>query len=235
MARRILQALQLDKIAAVDRPCQEGATVAILKRDNSIDKSEVDVEAIANMIAKDLIVLPMSMDDDDDDRAQSFQDALDEAMECKVKDEISSKMWPMQDALRNSIVSILQDDSLDSDSRLIMISNSVQQFLVSLRQEYPQLLVAVQEAQMGKRVRELRKRILVGKLGVINHVIKQAVIDQRRMNAGAVRSSQMRGTGKPGVRKQDQRPAVGRATTAQEIRRERDKGGKKNGEIGYGW
>lgn len=32
MARRILRSIQLDKIAAVDRPCQEGAVVAILKR-----------------------------------------------------------------------------------------------------------------------------------------------------------------------------------------------------------
>jgi hypothetical protein len=167
MTRRVLKELQLDRIAAVDRPCQEGATVVIMKRDNSIDKSEVDVEAIAQQIAKDLIVLPMSADDDDDDRAQSFQDALDEAMECKVKDEISTKMWPLNDALRNSIISILQDDSLDSDSRLIMIYNSVQQYLVALRQEYPQLLVAVQEAQMGKRVRELRKRLLAAKVGII--------------------------------------------------------------------
>jgi hypothetical protein len=32
MTRRILQAIQLDKIAAVDRPCQEGAVVTIMKR-----------------------------------------------------------------------------------------------------------------------------------------------------------------------------------------------------------
>ena len=67
-------------------------------------------------------------------------------------------------------------------------------------------------------------------------VAKQAALDQRRFNAGAVRTSRMRGTGKPGVSKQDQRPAVGRATTAQEIEREREKGsGRKNGEVGYGW
>jgi hypothetical protein len=65
-------------------------------------------------------------------------------------------------------------------------------------------------------------------------IIKQA-LDQKRMNAGAIRSSQMRGTGKPGVKKQDQRAAVGRASTLQEVRRDRSKGGKKNGEIGFGW
>lgn len=42
MAKRILHALQLDKIAAVDRPCQEGASVVIMKRDDSedVDKRE---------------------------------------------------------------------------------------------------------------------------------------------------------------------------------------------------
>lgn len=45
MARRILRDIKLDKIAAVDRPCQEGAVVAILKRapeDEGIEKVEDD-------------------------------------------------------------------------------------------------------------------------------------------------------------------------------------------------
>jgi hypothetical protein len=41
MARRILNSIQLDKIAAVDRPCQEHAVVAILKR--ALDGSDADV------------------------------------------------------------------------------------------------------------------------------------------------------------------------------------------------
>jgi hypothetical protein len=32
MTRRILQQIEISKIAAVDRPCQEGAVAAILKR-----------------------------------------------------------------------------------------------------------------------------------------------------------------------------------------------------------
>lgn len=38
--KRILREFELSSIAAVDRPCQEGATVAIMKRDNSLDKRE---------------------------------------------------------------------------------------------------------------------------------------------------------------------------------------------------
>jgi hypothetical protein len=40
MAKRILRELKLDKIAAVDRPCQEHATMAILKRDFSADERQ---------------------------------------------------------------------------------------------------------------------------------------------------------------------------------------------------
>jgi hypothetical protein len=36
--KRILEALQLDKIAAVDRPCQEGATVCLMKRQFTDDE-----------------------------------------------------------------------------------------------------------------------------------------------------------------------------------------------------
>lgn len=40
MARRILRELKLDKIAAVDRPCQEGATMTIMKRNFSDEERQ---------------------------------------------------------------------------------------------------------------------------------------------------------------------------------------------------
>lgn len=47
--RRILQEIQLDKIAAVDRPCQAPAKATILKRDNSADY-EARILAIAKKV-----------------------------------------------------------------------------------------------------------------------------------------------------------------------------------------
>jgi len=41
--RRILEAIQIDKIAAVDRPCQEGATVTLMKR--APDDEDLDDDA----------------------------------------------------------------------------------------------------------------------------------------------------------------------------------------------
>lgn len=42
--RRVLTELRLDKIAAVDRPCQEGATVAIIKRASDQDEPGIKKE-----------------------------------------------------------------------------------------------------------------------------------------------------------------------------------------------
>jgi hypothetical protein len=42
--RRILQEIRLDKIAAVTRPCVEGATVAIIKRADAPDPDSTDTE-----------------------------------------------------------------------------------------------------------------------------------------------------------------------------------------------
>ncbi len=45
MKRRILHEIQLDKIAAVDRPCQQPATVAIMKRDYSAQERQDAADA----------------------------------------------------------------------------------------------------------------------------------------------------------------------------------------------
>jgi hypothetical protein len=49
MARRILTEFVMDKIAAVDRPCQEHATVTIMKRDFSDKQRKKDAKSGAAM------------------------------------------------------------------------------------------------------------------------------------------------------------------------------------------
>ena len=55
MKRRVLEKLKITEISAVDRPCQEHATVAIMKRDESFDFSDIAKKLGAKATASDYI------------------------------------------------------------------------------------------------------------------------------------------------------------------------------------
>lgn len=57
MKRRILDKLLLTEISGVDRPCQEGARVAIMKRDTSFDDRVVKLQARIKSLRKSIGVL----------------------------------------------------------------------------------------------------------------------------------------------------------------------------------
>lgn len=48
--RRVLQSLQLDRIAAVDRPCQEGAVASIIKRDPTVERTSMNYSALESQV-----------------------------------------------------------------------------------------------------------------------------------------------------------------------------------------
>lgn len=230
MTRRILQALRVDKIAAVDRPCQEHAVCTILKRDYSADardkmaeqghamsdgsypiKNKADLKnavqsvgraksyaaakkhiisraramgavdmlpedwgvkknlPLADRIAKNIFVIPMNGngEDDDDDAAVDFQEALEEKMECMAACDENEKLHPYFCALKDSIISIALDDTLDGPERLLRIRDSVGQFLDTIQSLYPDMPNTIDTAMTMKSLQGLRKRMLSARLDII--------------------------------------------------------------------
>jgi len=161
--KRILREFQLDKIAVVDRPCQEGALMCIMKRDNSSET------ALADLLVKQLIVLPISNGDDDDDGFEDFDSAYEDVLECARECDAKDQLRPLFCALKDSFVSISLDTSLDGSAKAAEMRNSVEQFLAELRGQYPtapsQLEMAI---KVRKGLRTLNKRLsgMVEKAGM---------------------------------------------------------------------
>lgn len=95
--KRVLKELQLTHIAAVDRPCQEGALAMIMKRDNGMDKVAVD---IAGRVAKRLL--------DHDDFDKAYDSIVDCMRDCDNGDALIVKFNQHEAA----IAEIVSDQAL---------------------------------------------------------------------------------------------------------------------------
>lgn len=110
MAKRILRELRLDKIAIVDKPCQEPATLAITKSDKgdtSMEKEIAELKAQLEKSAADIAALTKSVEERDaalkaaevakaEAEALAALDADERAFMAKMSDE-KKKGWPMKD------------------------------------------------------------------------------------------------------------------------------------------
>jgi hypothetical protein len=128
MAKRILRELKLDKIAAVDFPCQEGALMTIMKR-NSAPK--IDAEQIAKSIYGSI------SSNDQPTGAQSFADLIAAQEEQQRQCEVSQELWPYFDALTNSLRSIVADTSLDEAGKINAMRQSIDQFTEAVTAAVP--------------------------------------------------------------------------------------------------
>lgn len=147
--------LKLRELSSVDNPAQPGARMAIMKRHDAAP----DRVAQAAEIAKYL---------DPEDGAQTFQAVL-------ADNKFDQNVWPCVDALSQSIRSIVGDSSLAGGERDAKISESVQQFLQSVRDISPEvskqlepLLVRKREGPMPKTVEQLQSEVdsLTSKLAI---------------------------------------------------------------------
>lgn len=134
---RILHDLRLDAIAAVDFPCQEPAMAAILKRAPA-DGSDLGpgFESFAKLAKLD------------DMGARAFAEILAENEARRAKWKADEVMWPLFDALRESLSSIAGDQTLDPATKLTRVQESVTQFITALREEWPD--VAEEVAEIAK-------------------------------------------------------------------------------------
>lgn len=129
MAKRILRELKLDKIAAVDRPCQEGATMTIMKR--APEKMTMDTARIA----KDMYGVMSSSGNPPG--ARSFSDLIAATEECRRQSAVSQELWPYFDALTDSLRSIVADGTMDEPGKINAMRQSIDQFTAAVVSAVP--------------------------------------------------------------------------------------------------
>lgn len=193
--KRILHDLTLDKIAAVDFPCQEPATMTIIKRSYTEDqrtemadkgwalpdgsfpiadvsdlknaihaygRSKAKGKAKAHIITRaraldsiDLLpedwnvtkslALREVLEKIDSPTARGFEEILAENEAQEKCWAAQSALWPLFDALRESLSSIATDATLDPATKLVGVSDSVNQFLGALQSEWPEVAAEVDQ------------------------------------------------------------------------------------------
>ncbi|QIG67859.1 hypothetical protein EVB53_057 [Rhizobium phage RHph_Y60] len=113
--KQIVKTLTLKEISGVTVPAQSGALVTIMKSDHS-----PVIETIAKYLSTN-------------DGAVSFNAFLADEAESRRKWEAQEAVWPLLNALRDSVCSIVADGSLSSDDRQGKIAESVAQFIVAMQ------------------------------------------------------------------------------------------------------
>lgn len=111
--------LDLHELSSVDNPAQPGALASIMKRHTPIQKAQPSLLAMA--VAKYV---------DEEDGAHTFVEVL----QANAFDE---KIWPMTSALSQAIRSIMGDTSIAAADRETKVTQSVDEFLASVRDISP--------------------------------------------------------------------------------------------------
>ena len=113
--------LKLNELSAVDRPAQPGATMAILKR---------APDEMADKVVKYC---------DTEQGARTFATLLTEAENRRRYWEAYEAIYPLMDALSDSVRSIIADQSLSNETRQAMIRQSAEDFLNAVREKAPEV------------------------------------------------------------------------------------------------
>jgi len=110
---------KMAELSHVDRPAQPGALAVIRKRDDTMPSHKASVTALA--VAKYI---------GQDDGAHTFDEVLN-------KNKFSEAIWPMTDALTQSIRSIMGDKNIKPADRETQVTTSVDEFLSAIRDIAP--------------------------------------------------------------------------------------------------
>ena len=127
--RRIMHSFRLDKIAAVDFPCQEHATMAIAKRAHALTGSAIEILKFC----------------EGEDGAKSFSELFADREKRDRYWEAREELWPAMDSVSSSINSIIADMNISTDQKAGMIRQSVEDFLAVVREKMPEV-----EAEIAK-------------------------------------------------------------------------------------
>ena len=126
--RRILHDIRLDKIAAVDFPCQEHARAVLMKRR----------DPLAELLKSD------------DQHARGFAELLQEREAQDRRWEAEEEMWPIFSALRESLSSILGDTALTDEQRTTRRDESIQQFVTAINSAWPEVAAEIEKIAKAK-------------------------------------------------------------------------------------
>lgn len=108
-----LSNLTLDEISLVDSPANEGARVVMVKRASEVDR-------VIEICCKGL-----------HDSPTAFNEALRETLSENFEVEVYQAIFPLMDALRNSVVASMTD--LEGDERDAQIRRNVEAFFAQLK------------------------------------------------------------------------------------------------------
>jgi hypothetical protein len=172
--KRIIKEFELSRIAAVDRPCQQGAVVTILKRapSNGVSKYKkaLPIDTVG-WLAKQFLAFPMTFDNDDG--PDDFDTAFAENVENQLKSELGSELYSYTSALREAIAGILACSDLTPDDKRSKIKESVTQFVTSLQERFPMIAEDLEKVVEKAYLTGLRKRFLIAKISLLSWMVKQ--------------------------------------------------------------
>jgi hypothetical protein len=129
--KRILSRLRLDKIAGVDRPCQEGAVAVLIKRadDDGLSNGAQMAKAFCTALSKGGLYIGPT---DESDSAQNFDEVLQEQ-------ELTRQFWDdyynATNALQEALTSAIKDESVTD--KQAAFQESIKQFADHMEQILP--------------------------------------------------------------------------------------------------
>lgn len=136
--KRIMRAFKMNEISAVTIPAQAGALKAIIKRHDAADEI---VEADALMKSYVNATAPEA----DDMAPKSFNDLIAEQDARQKRWEVDEEMWPLFDALRESLRSIACADGVDTAGKISQMQTSIEQFAAAVRERFPEMEAEVEK------------------------------------------------------------------------------------------
>jgi hypothetical protein len=128
-----LRQLKLSELSLVDSPANPEARVTLFKRADTAGDS-----SLSESIAKRYL--------DPSEGARSFGEVLQSEMEEAHYWRVQREVGPAIGALETAMRSIAGDGGLDSDNKQAMMRNSVEDFLASIRQRWPDVEMALAKA-----------------------------------------------------------------------------------------
>lgn len=125
--RRIMRALKIDEISAVDNPAQSLATMAIMKR-----ASEASDQA-ASELAKSL-------------EAVDFDTVLAAREAAETAEEVVESLREKWSALQSAFISIAMDESTGAPQKIPLLQESLRQFIDSLSEQSSEIADSLNKA-----------------------------------------------------------------------------------------
>lgn len=132
--------INLEELSLVTRGANQHANISITKADETSE-----VEAITKFLSVE-------------DGARSFTDFLANEKKRKKLCDIREETWPLFDSLRESVNSILLDESVSADEKTSRIRESVSQFVTSFESADIEKAVTIfNKLESGEMTKEMEK------------------------------------------------------------------------------